>query len=215
MRPIMDVNGDCLLYGLVGTYVALLHPPTLPPGANSHGKLRRMLTGTGVGSIFRFVNDLEWQPAWGPSPQSAWWRRAFRFRATVTRLTTSTQNLTPGTLTRRPHNRARQARPDPSDPRNFPSFLIERPTDPPTNQLQASEASLAVPTHTHTHQPTHHHPGTPRSTRPPRRRPLTADSSSRQLRRDQRSRRPGQSGVAEVSRVAVAHTHSLTHFEIR
>ena len=137
--------------GDVRPYVALLHPPTLPPGANSHGKLRRMLTGTGVGSIFRFVNDLEWQPAWGPSfsTERAWWRRAFRFRATVTRLTPA-HKISPQAHSHADPNRARQARPDPSDPRNFPSFLIERPTDPPTNQLQASEASLAVTTHPHT-----------------------------------------------------------------
>jgi hypothetical protein len=29
----------------------------------SHGKLRSMLTGTGVGSHFRFVTDLELKPA--------------------------------------------------------------------------------------------------------------------------------------------------------
>jgi hypothetical protein len=109
--------------------------------------------GTGVGSIFRFVNDLEWQPAWGPSPQSAWWRRAFRFRATLTRLTPA-HKISPQAHSHADPNRARQARPDPSDPRNFPSFLIERPTDPPTNQLskQVKPPWQSPPTPTHTNQ---------------------------------------------------------------
>ena len=154
MRPIMDVNGDCLLYGLMGPYVALLHPPVRCPQeptamGSSGGDAHR---GTGVGSIFRFVNDLEWQPAWGPSPQSAWWRRAFRFRATVTRLTPA-HKISPQAHSHADPNRARQARPDPSDPRNFPSFLIERPTDPPTNQLSKQVKPPWQSPPTHTHQP--------------------------------------------------------------
>ena len=58
MRPIIGVNGDCLW--LCGD---VCHSPPSLSAPRSHGKLRRRLTGTGVGSNFRFVADLEWQPA--------------------------------------------------------------------------------------------------------------------------------------------------------
>ena len=48
-------------YGYVGTHAT---PPSLS-APKSHGKLRSMLTGTGVGSNFRFVSHLELQPAEG------------------------------------------------------------------------------------------------------------------------------------------------------
>ena len=53
-------------YGYVGTCGPLhsnLHPYCICPQEPSHGKLRSMLTGTGVGSNFRFVSDLELKPA--------------------------------------------------------------------------------------------------------------------------------------------------------
>ena len=53
MRPIIGVNSDCLPpHGVV------CHPTPSLPAPRSHGKLRRRLTGTGVGSSFRFVSDL-------------------------------------------------------------------------------------------------------------------------------------------------------------
>ena len=58
MRSIIGVNGDCLW--LCGD---VCHPPPSLPAPRSHGKLRRRLTGTGVGSNFRFVSDLELKPA--------------------------------------------------------------------------------------------------------------------------------------------------------
>jgi hypothetical protein len=148
---------DCMvLWGrkAVG-YVAPLHPPTLPPGANySHGgKLRRMLTGTGVGSIFRFVNDLEWQPAWGPSPQSAWWRRAFRFRATLTRLTPA-HKISPQAHSHADPNRARGRRVQTRQTHETfrPSLLSARPTRQPTNSKQVKPPWQSPPTPTHTNQ---------------------------------------------------------------
>jgi hypothetical protein len=54
MRPIIGVNGDCLW--LCGD---VCHSPPSLSAPRSHGKLRSMLTGTGVGSNFRFVSDLE------------------------------------------------------------------------------------------------------------------------------------------------------------
>jgi hypothetical protein len=87
MRPIIGVNDDFPWY--VGTSVPMgsgpnsrteqngerncelpppppapaPHPYAYPPPPRSHGKLRSMLrrrlTGTGVGSNFRFVSDLE------------------------------------------------------------------------------------------------------------------------------------------------------------
>ena len=50
MRPIIGVNGDCLW--LCGD---VCHSPPSLSAPRSHGKLRRRLTGTGVGSNFRFV----------------------------------------------------------------------------------------------------------------------------------------------------------------
>ena len=44
-------------YGYVGTCAMHSTPSLSAP--RSHGKLRSMLTGTGVGSNFRFVSDLE------------------------------------------------------------------------------------------------------------------------------------------------------------
>ena len=58
MRPIIGVNGDCLW-----PCGDVCHSPPSLPAPRSHGKLRRRLTGTGVGSNFRFVADLELQPA--------------------------------------------------------------------------------------------------------------------------------------------------------
>ena len=58
MRPIIGVNGDCL--GYVGTYC---HSPPSISAPRSHEKLRRRLTGTGVGSNFRFVGELDLKPA--------------------------------------------------------------------------------------------------------------------------------------------------------
>ena len=58
MRPIIGVNGDCLW--LCGD---VCHSPPSLSAPRSHGKLRSMLTGTGVGSNFRFVADLELKPA--------------------------------------------------------------------------------------------------------------------------------------------------------
>ena len=58
MRPIIGVNGDCLW--LCGD---VCHSPPSLSAPRSHGKLRSMLTGTGVGSNFRFVSDLELKPA--------------------------------------------------------------------------------------------------------------------------------------------------------
>ena len=58
MRPIIGVNGDCLW--LCGD---VFHSPPSLSAPRSHGKLRRRLTGTGVGSNFRFVSDLELKPA--------------------------------------------------------------------------------------------------------------------------------------------------------
>ena len=67
-------------YGYVGTYATPPHPydHICPQDARSHGKLRSMLTGTGVGSTgvgsnFRFVVHLELKPAYNllyrlPSP---------------------------------------------------------------------------------------------------------------------------------------------------
>ena len=62
MRPIIGVNGDCLW--LCGD---VCHCPLSLSAPRSHGKLRRRLTGTGVGSNFRFVSDLELKPARGRS----------------------------------------------------------------------------------------------------------------------------------------------------
>ena len=58
MRPIIGVNGDCLW--LCGD---VCHSPPSLSAPRSHGKLRSMLTGTGVGSNFRSVSDLELKPA--------------------------------------------------------------------------------------------------------------------------------------------------------
>ena len=58
MRPIIGVNGDCLW--LCGD---VCHSPPSLSAPRSHGKLRRRLTGTGVGSNFRFVFHLELKPA--------------------------------------------------------------------------------------------------------------------------------------------------------
>ena len=58
MRPIIGVNGDCLW--ICGD---VCHSPPSLSAPRSHGKLRSMLTGTGVGSNFRFVSDLELKPA--------------------------------------------------------------------------------------------------------------------------------------------------------
>ena len=58
MRPIIGVNGDCLW--LCGD---VCHSPPSLSAPRSHGKLRSMLTGTGVGSNFRFVVHLELKPA--------------------------------------------------------------------------------------------------------------------------------------------------------
>ena len=59
MRPIIGVNGDhdgdCLRQcGDVTTTYALCHSPLSLSAPRSHGKHRSMLTGTGVGSNFRF-----------------------------------------------------------------------------------------------------------------------------------------------------------------
>ena len=62
MRPIIGVNGDCLW--LCGD---VCHSPPSLSAPRSHGKLRSMLTGTGVGSNSRFVSDLELKPASKPS----------------------------------------------------------------------------------------------------------------------------------------------------
>jgi hypothetical protein len=58
MRPIIGVNGDCLW--LCGD---VCHSPSSLPAPGSHGKLRRMLTWTGVESNFRFVVHLKLKPA--------------------------------------------------------------------------------------------------------------------------------------------------------
>ena len=58
MQPIIGVNCDCLW--LCGD---VCHSPPSLCAPRSHGKLRSMLTGTGVGSNFRFVTDLELKPA--------------------------------------------------------------------------------------------------------------------------------------------------------
>ena len=58
MRPIIGVNGDCLW--LCGD---VCHSPSSLSAPRSHGKLTRRLTGTGVGSNFRFVRELELKPA--------------------------------------------------------------------------------------------------------------------------------------------------------
>ena len=58
MRPIIGVNCDCLW--LCGD---VCHSPPSLSAPRSHGKLRRMLTGTGVQSSFRFVLHLELQSA--------------------------------------------------------------------------------------------------------------------------------------------------------
>ena len=50
-------------YGHVGTYATPPHPYLHVSAPRSHGKLRRMLTGTGVESNFRFVVHLELKPA--------------------------------------------------------------------------------------------------------------------------------------------------------
>jgi hypothetical protein len=98
-----------------------------------------------------------------------------------------------------------------------PSLLyIERPTDPPTNQLskQVKPPWQSPPTPTHTNQLT---------TTQARlgRRALRADGRSRPiLLPDSSAEISGAEGRVNRgsqrwSRVAVAHTHSLTHFEIR
>jgi hypothetical protein len=58
MRPIIDVNRDCLW-----PCGDVCHSPPSLSAPRSHGKLRRRLTGTGVGSNFRFVADLRLKPA--------------------------------------------------------------------------------------------------------------------------------------------------------
>ena len=66
MRPIIGVHGDCLW-----PCGDVCHSPPSISAPRSHGKLRSMLTGTGVGSNFRFVADLELKPAkleFGPDP---------------------------------------------------------------------------------------------------------------------------------------------------
>ena len=60
MRPIIGVNGDCLW--LCGD-VCHSPPSISAPPLRSHEKLRRRLTGTGVGSNFRFVGELDLKPA--------------------------------------------------------------------------------------------------------------------------------------------------------
>ena len=60
MRPIIGVNGDCLW--ICGD---LCHSSSSLSAPRSHEKLRWRLTGTGVGSNFRFVCHLEWKPACG------------------------------------------------------------------------------------------------------------------------------------------------------
>jgi hypothetical protein len=111
-----------------------------------------MLTGTGVGSIFRFVNDLEWQPAWGPSfsTERAWWRRAFRFRATVTRLTPA-HKISPQAHSHADPNRARGRRVQTRQTHETfrPSLLSARPTRQPTNSKQVKPPWQSPPTHTH------------------------------------------------------------------
>ena len=47
------------------------HSPPSISAPRSHGKLRRRLTGTGVGSNFRFVSDLELKPAFSGQAPSA------------------------------------------------------------------------------------------------------------------------------------------------
>ena len=54
MRPMIGVNGDC-----IWPCGDACHSPPSISAPRSHGKLRSMLTGTGVGSNFRFVADLE------------------------------------------------------------------------------------------------------------------------------------------------------------
>ena len=53
-------------YGCVGTYATATYP-YLPPGAMESSGGGSQLTGTGVGSNFRFVSDLELKPARGRS----------------------------------------------------------------------------------------------------------------------------------------------------
>ena len=67
MRPIIGVNGDCLW--LCGD---VCHSPPSLSAPRSHGKLRRRLTGTGVGSNFRFVVHLELKPAGSVSSRVCW-----------------------------------------------------------------------------------------------------------------------------------------------
>ena len=61
MRPIIGVHGDCLW-----SCGDVCHSPTSLSAPRSHGKLRSMLTGTGVGSNFRFVSHLDAEAATRP-----------------------------------------------------------------------------------------------------------------------------------------------------